>query len=80
MVVPVDFPTGYNVADPHLARMIGLDELKHWELAPANAALLHDAGVPIAFTAHGLRILGRFFPGFERRWKLDFQSWKPFEL
>ena len=66
MVVPVDFPTGYNVADPHLARMIGLDELKHWELAPANAALLHDAGVPIAFTAHGLKDPGTFLSGVRK--------------
>ena len=54
MVIPVNFPEGYDVSDPHLARMIGLNELKHWELAPENAAILHAAGVPLAFTAHGL--------------------------
>ena len=60
MAVPVDFPSGYDVSDPHLARMIGLNELKHWELAPSNAARLHDAGVPVAFTAHGLKDPGAF--------------------
>ena len=55
MAVPVNFPKGYDVSDPHLARLIGLNELKHWELAPSNAARLHDAGVPVAFTAHGLK-------------------------
>ena len=66
MALPVDFPAGYDVSDPHLARMIGLNELKHWELAPSNAARLHDAGVPIAFTAHGLKDPASFLPGVRK--------------
>ena len=66
MAVPVNFPKGYDVADPHLARMIGFDELKHWELAPSNAARLHEAGVPIAFTAHGLKDPGAFLDGVRK--------------
>ena len=66
MAVPVNFPKGYDVADPHLARMIGLDELKHWELAPSNASRLHQAGVPIAFTAHGLKDPGAFLDGVRK--------------
>ena len=66
MALPVDFPAGYDVSDPHLARMIGLNELKHWELAPSNAARLHDAGVPVAFTAHGLKDPASFLPGVRK--------------
>ena len=66
IAVPVNFPKGYDVADPHLARMIGLDELKHWELAPSNASRLHQAGVPIAFTAHGLTDPGTFLDGVRK--------------
>ena len=66
MAVPVNFPSGYDVSDPHLARMIGLNELKHWELAPSNAARLHDAGVPVAFTAHGLKDPGAFLSGVRK--------------
>ena len=66
MLVPVNFPSAYDVSDPHLARMIGLDELKHWELAPSNAAMLHEAGVPIAFTAHGLNDPSAFLDGVRK--------------
>ena len=66
MAVPVNFPAGYDVSDPHLARMIGLNELKHWELAPSNAARLHDAGVPVAFTAHGLKDPASFLSGVRK--------------
>ncbi|MGB2424290.1 MAG: amidohydrolase family protein, partial [Flavobacteriales bacterium] len=66
MAVPVNYPKGYDVSDPHLARLIGLDELKHWELAPSNAARLHSAGVPLAFTAHGLKDPGAFLNGVRK--------------
>jgi hypothetical protein len=60
MLVPVDFPKGYDVSDPQLARLIGLEELKHWELAPSNAYHLREANVPFAFTAHGLEDKSKF--------------------
>ena len=66
MAIPVDFPVGYDVSDPHLARMIGLHELKHWELAPSNAARLHEAGVPVAFTSHGLKDPAAFLAGVRK--------------
>ena len=66
MAIPVDYPSGYDVSDPHLARMIGFDELKHWELAPSNAARLHEAGVPLAFTAQGLSDVGDFLGGVRK--------------
>ena len=66
VVIPVNFPKGYDVSDPHLARMIGLSELKHWELAPSNATRLHSAGVPLAFTAHGMEDPSGFLAGVRK--------------
>ena len=34
-------PKAYDVSDPYTSRLVGLDELKHWELAPSNAARVH---------------------------------------
>ena len=53
-VVPLNVPAAFDVSDPYLARLIGLDELKHWELAPENPARVHAAGVRLALTASGL--------------------------
>lgn len=55
LVVSLDFPNAPDVEDPIEARHVSLSELKHWELAASNAARLHNAGIPIAFTAHGLK-------------------------
>ena len=54
LVLSLDYPKAYDVSDPYTSRLVGLDELKHWELAPANAARVHAVGIEFALTADGL--------------------------
>ena len=58
LVLSLDFPESFDVSDPYLSRLIGLDELKHWELAPSNAVRVFNAGIDFAFTADGLKDVG----------------------
>lgn len=51
LIVPISFPKGYDVSDPYDARRVSLQELKHWENAPANAAILHQNGVDFCITS-----------------------------
>ena len=44
----LDYPKAYDVSDSYTSRLVGLDELKHWELAPSNAARVHAAGIEFA--------------------------------
>ena len=62
VIVPVNFPNPYDLSDPFLARFISLTELKHWELAPSNAAILHSAGIKFCLTAEGLKSPSEFLP------------------
>jgi imidazolonepropionase-like amidohydrolase len=55
LIVPLTFPEAYDVADPLVARFVSLEEMKHWELAPSNCAMLSDAAIPFAITAHGMQ-------------------------
>jgi imidazolonepropionase-like amidohydrolase len=55
VVVPLNFPQAPAVADPDDALNTPLEALQHWEQAPANAARLVQAGIPIALTAAGLK-------------------------
>jgi imidazolonepropionase-like amidohydrolase len=57
-IIPLNFPAAQDVADPYLARLVSLSELKHWELAPSNPARLFNAGVPFALTSKGLKSPG----------------------
>ena len=62
LIVPLDFPDPYDVSDPHDARMVSLEQLKHWEMAPANAARLAEAGVTFALTTADLKDKKLFWP------------------
>ncbi len=60
LIVPVNFPDAHDVDDPLDAEKVSLEDMKHWELAPANAAAIHKAGIRFAFTADGLRNKSEF--------------------
>jgi imidazolonepropionase-like amidohydrolase len=53
LILPIKFPDAYDVKDPFVARHIPLSDLKHWEMAPANPAVLQKEGIPFMLTAHG---------------------------
>lgn len=53
IVVPINFPKAYDVTDPYVARQIPLSDLKQWEMAPYNASILVQNGIPICITSSG---------------------------
>jgi len=55
LVIPVQFPELPDVEDPLDAHLISISDLKHWELAPYNAAFLSSKGIPFAFTSADLK-------------------------
>ena len=55
IVIPLNFPKPYDVSDPISAKMISLQKMKHWELAPANAKILNENDIEFAFTSSGLK-------------------------
>ncbi|HEX9958811.1 MAG TPA: amidohydrolase family protein, partial [Fibrella sp.] len=55
LIVPVTYPQAYDVEDPWDADNVALAEMKHWEMAPANAAMLAAANIPFVLTSSGLR-------------------------
>jgi len=54
LILPLNFPKAPEVKDPFDAAMVGLSVLKHWEMAPANLAEVHKAGIDFSITAAGL--------------------------
>jgi imidazolonepropionase-like amidohydrolase len=55
LIVPLDFPDAYDVDDPIDAYKVSYENLKHWELAPANLAQLEKNDITFALTADGLK-------------------------
>lgn len=52
-VLPVKFPKEPKVGEED-DFSLDLDTLRHWDRAPDNPRLLHEAGVSFALTSHGL--------------------------
>ncbi len=60
-ILPLNFPQGQDVEDPNDARMVSLEDMKHWEMAPSNAAAFEKAGVPFCLTTADLRSTASFW-------------------
>jgi imidazolonepropionase-like amidohydrolase len=54
-ILPLNFPQPIDVEDPNEARFVALSDMKHWELAPTEAAAFEKANIPFCFTASGLK-------------------------
>lgn len=66
LIIPLQFPKTPDVTDPYDAELLSLGDLKHWEMAPANAALLEQAGIPFCFTSSGLEDRNAFLENIRK--------------
>jgi len=66
LIVPLNFPEGYDVRDPFDALNVPLKDLKHWEMAPANPGRLQAAGVNFALTSNGLKDKSKFWENLRK--------------
>ena len=66
IIVPLDFPSAIDVSDPYLARLVSLEEMKHWEWAPYNPGKVSEAGIPMALTMHGVSKGGEFLANLRK--------------
>ena len=55
VILPLNFPKAPFVAHPEASLNVTLEQLMHWDHAPENPGRLAQAGVPIAFSSHGLK-------------------------
>jgi imidazolonepropionase-like amidohydrolase len=60
-VVPLNFPKKPDVGSFESQLDVSLSELRHWERAPANAAIMEANKIPFAFTQHGLKSADKFW-------------------
>ncbi|WP_367915156.1 amidohydrolase family protein [Leadbetterella sp. DM7] len=61
LILPLNFPKALDVEDPVDAENVALADLKHWELAPANPAVVASKGIDFSFTASDLPMKSAFF-------------------
>jgi imidazolonepropionase-like amidohydrolase len=65
-ILSLNFPQAMDVEDPNDARFVSLADMKHWEMAPANAAAFEKAGIPFALTAADLKDTKQFLANLRK--------------
>ncbi|WP_295651456.1 amidohydrolase family protein [uncultured Mucilaginibacter sp.] len=65
-IIPLSFPSPYDVEDPIDARNVSYAQMKDWELAPTNPATLEKAGIRFAITTYGLDNTTSFWTNLQK--------------
>ena len=65
-VIPLNFPKPFDVEDQHTAQYLSLADMRNWNQAPSNPAVLSANGVEFALTAHGLEKIEDFQKNLRR--------------
>ena len=55
LILPLNFPEAYDVSNPYQALYVSLEDMRHWNQAPANPKILAENGVTFSFTLNGLK-------------------------
>ncbi len=66
LIVPVNFPEAYDVSDPLMASIVSLEDLRFWNQAPANPAVLAKNGVKFTLTASDLKSTKNFLDNIRK--------------
>src|SRR5882762_10485134 len=65
-IIPVNYPEALDVEDPFDAEQASLAELKHWEMAPCNAAEMEKNSIQFCFTSSDLKERNQFLPNIRK--------------
>lgn len=78
-IVPLNFPAPMDVDDANDLRFVGLDDLKHWELAPTNPAAFEKAGISFCLTTADLANVSEFWANLRKAIEHGLSEAKAFE-
>ena len=66
IIVPINFPEGYDMSNPFDAMNVSYEDLKSWEYAPSNLYWLDSANVTFCLTTAGCKDLKTFLKNLQR--------------
>jgi len=78
-ILSLNYPAAMDVDDPNDLRFVGLDDLKHWELAPGNAAAFEKAGINFCLTTADLSNVSEFMANLRKAMEYGLTETKALE-
>ncbi|MBI4946597.1 MAG: amidohydrolase family protein [Bacteroidetes bacterium] len=65
-ILPLTFPTAFDVEDPYDAAFVSYSELKNWEMAPMNLSAFEKQNIPFSITTDGLKDKKEFWKNLRK--------------
>ena len=78
-ILPLNFPVAMDVEDPNDARFVSLEDMKNWELAPAEPGLFEKEAIPFCLTAADLKDPKSFLVNLRKAIEYGLTEAKAFE-
>ncbi|MEJ7831136.1 MAG: amidohydrolase family protein, partial [Segetibacter sp.] len=78
-ILSLNYPQAIDVEDPNDARFVSLDDLKSWEMAPANAAYFERANIQFCLTAADLTSPKQFLPNLQKAFQYGLSENRAFD-
>jgi imidazolonepropionase-like amidohydrolase len=78
-ILSLNFPQAMDLEDPNEARFVSLGDMKHWELAPGNAAAFEKANIPFCLTTADLRDAKQFMANLRKAIEYGLSETRAFE-
>ncbi|WP_113906396.1 amidohydrolase family protein [Aliidiomarina celeris] len=66
LILPLNYPAAPELNEQFAELDVSLADLRHWERAPGNAAVVANADIPFALTLHGLSKTSDFWPNVRK--------------
>ena len=66
LLVPVNFPKAYDVTDPISTQKIALRDMRYWNQAPANPAVIANENISFALTTYNSISNGNFYANVKK--------------
>lgn len=60
LIVPINFPSAYDVSNPFQAEYVSLKDMRIWNQAPSNPKVLEDHKINFSITLHDLKSPAEF--------------------
>ncbi len=79
LILSLNFPQAQDMDDPNDARFVSLRDMKHWELAPTNPAVVEKANIPFCLTSADLRDVKQFWTNLRKAIEYGLSESKAFD-
>ena len=79
LIIPINYPNAYDVSNPHLNKRLSINQLRHYNQAPANLSILEKNNINFSITSSDLSSKKSFLGNLRKAIKYGLSESKALE-